>query len=70
MAINYCKLFNSKYSLCIFIKYIRFGWVWLGFYGIPTTVGYLMPNALPTFILNIYDLVWFVFMAYQPLQVI
>ena len=36
------------------------------FYGISTLVGYLMPNP----ILDIYDLVWLGFMAYQPLQVI
>ena len=37
------------------------------FYGISTIVSYLMPNLLYTYILNIYDLVWFGFMAYQPL---
>ena len=37
------------------------------FYGIATIVGYLMPNPLYTYILNIYDLVWLGFMAYQPL---
>ena len=36
-------------------------------YGIPTLVGHLMPNPLYTYILNIYDFVWLVFMAYQPL---
>ena len=41
--------------------------VWLGFYGISTIVGYLMPNPLYTYILDIYDLVWLGFMAYQPL---
>ena len=43
---------------------------WLGFilfYGISTIVGYLMPNPLYTYILNIYDLVGLGFMAYQPL---
>ena len=30
-------------------------------------VGYLMPNSLYTYVLNIYDLVWSSFMAYQPL---
>ena len=39
----------------------------VGFYGISTIVGYLMPNPLYTYILNIYDLVWLGFMAYQPL---
>ena len=41
---------------------LHFIWLWF--------VGYLMPNPLYTYILNIYDLVWLVFMAYQPLQVI
>ena len=36
------------------------------FDGISTIVGYSMPNPLYTYILNIYDLVWFSFMAYQP----
>ena len=44
---------------------IWFGWV--GFYGISTIVGYLMPNPFYTYILNIYDLVWLGFMAYKPL---
>ena len=35
--------------------YIIFGLFW--FYGISTKVGYLMPNPLYTYILNIYDLV-------------
>ena len=44
---------------------------WFGlFYGISTLKGYLIPNPLYTYILNIYDLVWFVLMAYQLLQVI
>ena len=44
---------------------IWFGWV---LWHITPSVGYLMPNPLHTYILNIYDLVcrW-VFMAYQPL---
>ena len=63
--INHCRLFNAKSSLYIYIKYIWFGSV--GFYGISTIVGYLMPNPLYTYILNIYDLVWLGFMAYQPL---
>ena len=63
--INHCRLFNAKSSLYIYIKYIGFDWV--VFYGISTTVGYLMPNPLYTYILNIYDLVWLWFMAYQPL---
>ena len=42
-------------------------WLVLLFNGISTFVGYLMPNPLYTYILNIYDLVWLGFMAYQPL---
>ena len=30
-------------------------------------VGYLIPNHLYTYILDIYDLVWLGFIAYQPL---
>ena len=63
--INHWRLFNAKSSLYIYIKYIWFGVV--GFYGISTIVGYLMPNPLYTYILDLYDLVWFGFMAYQPL---
>ena len=63
--INHCRLFNAKSSLYIYIKYVWFGLVL--FYGISTIVGYLMSNPLYTYILNIYDLVWFGFMAYQPL---
>ena len=44
---------------------IWFGWVW--FYGLSIIVAYLMPNPLYTYILNIYDLFWLGFMAYQPL---
>ena len=41
-----------------YLKYmIWFGLVW--FYGISTVLGYLMPNLLYTYILNIYDLVRF-----------
>ena len=61
----YFRLFNAKSSLYIYIKYIWFGLV--GFYGISTIVGYLMPNPLYTYIWNKYDLVWLGFMAYQPL---
>ena len=63
--INSCRLFNAKSSLYTDIKYIRFGWV--GFYGISTIVGYLMPNLLYTQILNTYDLVGLGFTAYQLL---
>ena len=63
--INHCTLFSTKSSLYLYIKYIWFGLV--GFYGISTIVGYLMPNPLYIYISNIYDLVWLGFMAYQPL---
>ena len=62
---NYCRLSNAKSSLYIYIKYIGFGLV--GFYSISTIVGYLMTNPLYSYILYIYDLVWFGFMAYQQL---
>ena len=52
--INYCWLFNAKSSLYIYIKYTEFGLV--EFCGISTIVGYLMPDPLNTYILNI----WFV----------
>ena len=54
--------------LYIYIKYIWLGLV--GFYGISTIIGYLIPNSFYTYILNIYDLVWLGFMAYQLLYVI
>ena len=63
--INLCRLFNVKSSLYMDIKYIGFGWV--GFYGISTIVGYLMPNPFYTYILDIYDLVGLGFISYQPL---
>ena len=39
-------------------------------YGISTFVGYLMPNPLYRNILNIYDLIWLYFIAYQPWEII
>ena len=57
--INHCRLFNTKSSLYLYIKHMRFGLV--GFYGMSTIVCYLMPNPLYTYISNIYDLVWFGF---------
>ena len=63
--INHCRLFNAKSSLYIYTKYIWFALV--GFYGISNIVGYLMPNHLYTYILNIYDLFWLGFKAHQPL---
>ena len=59
--INHCRLFNAKSSLYIYIKYI--GFCLVGFYGTTTIVGNLMPNLLYTYILNVYDLVGFGFMA-------
>ena len=47
--------------------------IWFGLVGfseISTIVGYLMPNPLYTYILNIYELLCLGFMAYQPLSVI
>ena len=44
--------------------------VYAVFYGISTILGYLMPYPIYAYILNIYDLVCFVFMEYQPLLVI
>ena len=62
--INHSRLFNFKSSLYIYIKYKGFGLCW--FYAISTIVGYLIPNPLYTYILNIKDLVCVGFMAYQP----
>ena len=39
----------------------------VGFYGMSTIVGYLMPNPLSTYVLDKHDLIWLGFMAYQPL---
>ena len=46
--INHCRLFNAKSSLYIYIKYTGFSLV--VFYGISTSVGYLMPNPLYIYI--------------------
>ena len=48
MAINHCRLLNAKYSLYIYMKYIEFGLV--GFYGISTIIGYLLPNPIQIYI--------------------
>ena len=53
------------HKIILFQQIITFGLV--GFYGISTIVGYLMPNSLYTYILNISDLVGLGFMAHQPL---
>ena len=60
--INIYRLFYAKSSLYVYIKYISFNLVW--FNGISTIVGYFMPNPFYRYILNIYHLVWFGFMAY------
>ena len=60
--INHCGLFNAKSSLYIYIIYDL-----ICLYGTSTIVGYLMPNSLYTYILNVYDLFWLAFMAYQIL---
>ena len=59
--INRCGLFNDKSSWYTYTKYIWFGLV--GFHGISTIVGHLMPNSLYIHILDIYNLVWLGFMA-------
>ena len=47
---------------------ISFGLDWFGLvYGISTLGGDLIPNPIYTYILDLYDLVWLGFMAYQPL---
>ena len=53
--INYCRSFNAKSTLYIYIRYMWF--TLIRFYGISTTLGYLMPNLLYTYILDIYDLI-------------
>ena len=50
--INHCRLFNAKYFLYVYIKYIGFGLI--GFYGISTILGHLMPNPFYTYIF-----IWF-----------
>ena len=48
-------------------KKTRLGFDLIGFYGISTNIGYLMLNPFYTYISNIYDLIWFAFMTYQPM---
>ena len=60
---NHGRSFNAKSFLYIYIRYIWFSLV--GFYGISTIVGYLMPNPVYTYVLNIDDLARLGFMAYQ-----
>ena len=65
LHLRYYVYFWTKYPWESYGSPYQFGSV--GFFGISTVVGYLMPNPLYTYILNIYDLVWFGFMVYQPL---
>ena len=39
----------------------------VGLSGVSIIIGYLRPNSLYTYILNIWDLVWLGFMEYQSL---
>ena len=50
-SIKHCGLFNAEFSLHIYIEYMEFTFGKV--YGISTIVGYLMPNPLYTYILNI-----------------
>ena len=52
--ITHCRLFNAKYFLYMYIRYIRAGLV--GFYGISIIVGYLMPIPFYTYTSNIWFL--------------
>ncbi len=54
--INPCRLFNDRYFLYIYIKYIWFGLV--VFYVISTIEDYLMPNRFHTYTWDIY-MIWF-----------
>ena len=46
--------------LFLYIYQIYMIWFGLiGFYGISTVIGYLMPNPVFIYISNLYDLVWF-----------
>ena len=62
--INHCRLFNVKSSLCMYIEYIWFCLV--GFYGIPTIVGYLKSNPLYTYISNIR--IWFCLVGFYGIS--
>ena len=60
-----CEIVDISLLWNISLRLVWFGLVW--FYGISTILSYLMSNPLYTYILDIYDLVWLGFMAYQPL---
>ena len=55
MVHQICRLYNTKFSVYIYIEYTWFSLV--VFYGTNTIIGYSMLNPLYTYILNIYDLV-------------
>ena len=65
-----------SFTLNLYAKYeiyVKFTALVIGlvcFHGISTIVGYLMPNPLYTYILNIYYLLCFGGMAYRSLLVI
>ena len=47
--INHCRLHHPKFYLYIYM-------IFWGSYGISTIVGYIIPNSIYTYILNIHDL--------------
>ena len=65
VSLSVCKQMTNVRLICLSyiaqLEVLSLAW----FYGISTFVGYLMPNPLYTYTLNIYDLVWLSFMAYQ-----
>ena len=65
--VSYLMLNPLYIYIYIYIYIYKIWFDLVGFYGISTIVGYLMLNPLYTYVLNIYDLVWLGFMAYQPL---
>ena len=56
--------YDDNHYVCMF------GFVCLGFMAYQPFRGYLMPKSFYTYILDIEDLVWLKFIAYQPLLVI
>ena len=49
------KTKNTSNSYVVFSKVLRWSWL-VVFYGISTLIGYLMPKAVYTYTLSIYDL--------------
>ena len=66
--LNFKIIGSTKVIMPVLWTISLFGFV--GFYGVSTIVGYLMPNPSHTYIFNTYDFVWLGFMAYQPVLVI